>query len=148
MQTKNAADSRRPRIDRSEMKDTAQWLPSLEGQLAEGERVNAWLGGEFMDKPKSMRTGILAATDRRLVFFRKKMLGTEFLDLGPLTTVASAEVGVFGNLLLNGSGLDELRLHLVDDSMVRMTLIQHGDPNALCGVLGVGLQSKSGTAES
>lgn len=107
------------------MKNPGQWLPLLESKLRGGETLRVSLGGEFIDRPKSMRTGLLALTDQRLVFYRKKTFGEEFLSFD-INAIDSSEIGEFANLIGPNGGIPELRVSMRSGQVLRMTMVQHG----------------------
>jgi len=123
------------------MKNPGPWYASLEQKLNTGETITAWLGGEFIEKPKSVRTGLLALTTERLIFYRRKAFGEEFLPLGPPTDVTDAEVGAYAGIYVNGRSSPELRIKLRNGQQIRMSLFQQGAPDAFVAAL---LAAKAG----
>lgn len=121
-------------IKEATLKDPAPWLPYLQAKLDPSESIITWLGGDFSDAPKSMRTGLLALTDERLLFFRKKLLGEEFIAFH-LRDVACAGVGVWGGIVGPEGGVPELTVDLHKGGELRMVFIQHGDHEAFAAAI-------------
>lgn len=69
----------------------AKLMEMVTEHLQGGERVDAVVEGQYV-RGDTLRTGILLATDRRLVFFRKKITGHE-LESYPWGQVSSFEAG-------------------------------------------------------
>jgi hypothetical protein len=70
-------------------------LDKLAEHLEEGETVETAVQGAYETKlmgNDTVRTGILAATDRRLVFYAKKMAGFD-MEVFPYENISSFEMG-------------------------------------------------------
>ncbi len=85
------------------MAKAAKNLEHLQPHLEVGERVEAYVEGSYETKimgSDSVRKGILAATDRRMVFFAKKVGGYD-LESFPYGNISSLEQGknMMGGLL-------------------------------------------------
>ncbi|HEX7168057.1 MAG TPA: PH domain-containing protein [Acidimicrobiales bacterium] len=77
------------------MAKPAKNLAAAQEHLAEGETVLKWMAGAYETKVMgndSLRSGILLATDRRVVFYAKKLGGYD-LEAFPYQNISSLESG-------------------------------------------------------
>ena len=82
-----------------------------------------------------MRTGIVGATETRVVFFRKKRFGEEYLSM-TRRSVQDASMGAFGGLVgPAGQTVPEVRIAFADGTTWRVTMIAEGDPEELVAAL-------------
>jgi hypothetical protein len=97
-------------------------IDKLLGQLAEhlenGERVDAAVAGTYETKimgSDSVRTGIMAATDRRLVFYAKKLMGFE-IESFPYANISSFEAskGMMGHAFRFAASGNDVHLKWVN----------------------------------
>lgn len=115
------------------MKDLSALVPKLQSKLP--DQLIAWVSGEFIDRPKSMRTGIVGVTANEVVFYRKKMLGEESLSRDR-SVVAATNTGAFGGVAgPTGKTIPEIRIEFDDGTTWRVTMIAGGDPEQLVAAL-------------
>ena len=117
------------------MKDLSALIPKLQSQLP--DQLIAWVSGEFADRPKSMRTGIVGVTANEVVFYRKKMLGEESLSKAR-STVKATNTAAFGGIAgPTGKTIPEIRIEFEDGTTWRVTMIAGGDSEQLLAALSV-----------
>ncbi len=64
-------------------------------QLESGEEIKHWVIGSYETKilgQDSVRTGILLATDKRIIFYAKKLTGFD-IEVFPYSNISSIEAG-------------------------------------------------------
>jgi hypothetical protein len=93
-------------------------LAQAKEHLEEGEEVLASVKGSYETKrmgQDSVRKGILAASDRRLVFFAKKMTGYD-LEVFPYENISSIEMGksMMGHHIKFFASGNEVKLKWID----------------------------------
>ena len=117
------------------MKDLSALIPKLQAGLP--DQLIAWASGEFADRPKSMRTGIVGVTANEVVFYRKKMLGEESLSMAR-SAVTSTNTVAFGGIAgATGKTIPEIRIEFEDGTTWRLTMIAGGDAERLLEALSV-----------
>src|SRR5689334_8327537 len=105
------------------MKDLSGLVPRVHAVLAP-EAVRGWISGDFVDRPESMRSGVLGGSDSRLVFHRRRLRGDEVL-VRPLTDVSDASVGAFGDMVMpDGARIPEVQIRFADGVTWRMTMFK------------------------
>jgi hypothetical protein len=115
------------------MKDLSALVPRLQRRLPED--LICWVSGEFIDRPRSMRTGIVGVTETRVVFFRRKLLSEEYLSMAR-RSVQGAAIGAFGGIVgPSGQTVPEVRIAFADGTTWRITMIGKGDPEELVAAL-------------
>lgn len=115
------------------MKDLSALIPQLQRRLP--DELMHWVSGEFIDRPRSMRTGIVGATPTRVVFFRRKLFGEEYVSMDR-RSVQGAAMGAFGGVVgPSGQTIPEVRIAFADGTVWRVTMIAKGDPEQLVAAL-------------
>jgi Bacterial PH domain/Short C-terminal domain len=94
-------------------------LGKAQEHLEEGEEVVAAVQGSYETKilgEDSVRTGIFAATNRRLVFYAKKMTGYD-LEVFPYENISSIEMGksMMGHHIKLFASGNEVRMKWIKD---------------------------------
>lgn len=127
-------------------------LGGLAGHLEDGETPQAWCVGAYETKvmgQESVRTGVLAATDRRLVFFAKKLTGFDFESF-PFANVTSFEQskGMMGGKIQFIASGNTVSMKWIKDPAALAKLVaavraaQHGN-----GPVGVGAPAAPDAAD-
>ena len=111
------------------MSQPASWLPQVKRTLSSSDDIKDWLVGQFRDRPKSWRLGLLCLTDGQLIFFRKTLFGREMLTW-PLSDIKNATIGAFGGLTGPKGEMAELKLELVSGATLGMSFISRGNPES------------------
>lgn len=114
------------------MANAMAWKRRLEARLG-GETLIELVETIFVDKPKSMRLGLFGLTAERIVFYRKKFIGEEFLSYP--RTGARLEESATDELtgLINQAGGDarSLIVTAADGSTLRLPGLSSGDSSRL-----------------
>jgi hypothetical protein len=120
--------------DGATVTEPAAWLPQVKGTLSSSDEIKDWLVGQFRDRPKSLREGLLCLTKTQLVFYRKRLFGAEVL-VWTLSDVSAADVGVFGGISGPSGGIEELRVDMLGGEGLAMSFITRGDPGHFAALL-------------